>query len=246
VERGPEQAHHDITHQATLGRKLLMSTAYVPQPARTAEAATRTSDQAITVTRRTIDRLLIAGGSVVCVVLVVAGGLLLWGRNFAHDYVSTELSAQQIFFPSAEALKTEGRTDLLDHAGKQVTSGSLAQSYASYIDHHLEGIAGGQTYAELGAVERAAKADVKAATEAGRAATEIAELQAKAATITGQRDSLFRGETLRGLLLSTYAWGTIGSIALIAAVVAWVAAAALLILVALGTRHIVSVRAANV
>jgi hypothetical protein len=56
--------------------------------------------------------------------------------------------------------------------------------------------------------------------------------------ITQQRDTLFKGETLRGLLLSTYAWATIGQIAGIAAVVAFVAAGVMLMLVIAGLVHV--------
>ena len=65
----------------------------------------------------------------------------------------------------------------------------------------------------------------------------IAELQGTVDELTGQRDSLFRGETLRGLLLSTFAWSTIGRIAGIAATVAFIAAGAMVVLVILGTVH---------
>ena len=62
-------------------------------------------------------------------------------------------------------------------------------------------------------------------------------LQAKVDTISGQRDSLFKGETLRGLLLSSYAWATVGQIAGIAAIFAFVAAAVMAALVIAGLVH---------
>ena len=62
-------------------------------------------------------------------------------------------------------------------------------------------------------------------------------MQAAVDEISDQRDSLFRGETLRGLLLSTFAWSTIGRIAGIAATVAFIAAAAMIVLVILGLFH---------
>jgi len=68
-------------------------------------------------------------------------------------------------------------------------------------------------------------------------ANTIDELQAKATTITGQRDTLFKGETLRGLLLSAYAWSTVGRIAGIAAWVAFAAGAVMIVLVVLGIVH---------
>jgi hypothetical protein len=173
----------------------------------------------------------------VTVVLFVAGGLLTWGSRFANDYVRDELTAQNIMFPDRAALETEGRTDLLGYAGQQVTSGTDAQAYASYIGHHLEGIADGATYADLGAPERAAKAEVQAAVDSGADEATVAPLQEKADAITNQRNTLFKGETLRGLLLSTYAWSTIGRIAGIAAITAFVAGAAMFVLVILGVVH---------
>jgi hypothetical protein len=189
------------------------------------------------VRRSTIDKVLIAVGAVAAVVLAVAGGLLMWGSNFADDYVYRELSSQNIRFPDEEALRAEGRDDLVKYAGQLLTNGSQAEAYASYIGGHLEGIADGMTYADLGGPERAAKAAVTEAIESGASDEEIAELQAEANRITGQRDTLFKGETLRGLLLSTYAWSTVGQIAMIAAVAAFVAAGVMVILVIAGMVH---------
>ena len=193
--------------------------------------------EAITLTRRKIDSVLIGVGVVAAVVFVVAGALLTWGSQFADDYVGDELESQNITFPDAEALTAEGRTDLLDFAGEKLDTGDEAEAYASYIDGHLAGIADGATYAELGAVERAARADVTAAREAGEPQASIDELQAEADGISEQRNTLFKGETLRGLLLSAYAWATVGMIAGYAAVGAFIAAALMTVLVLLGFIH---------
>lgn len=192
--------------------------------------------------RRTIDSLLVGLGAVVAAVLVVAGALLSWGNNFAADYVSDELSAQQITFPEASVLEEEGRTDLLKFAGVQMTTGEHAEAYASYIDGHLANIGQGKTYATIGADERAAKGAVTAATEQGKSAEEIATLQADADAISNTRNTLFKGETLRGLLLTAFAWSTIGRIAGIASTVAFLAAAVMVVLVALGVWHLRKVR----
>ena len=187
--------------------------------------------------RRKLDTLLVAAGAIVTVVLLAAGGLLLWGNRFADDYVGRELSSQNVTFPDAAALEEEGRTDLLSYAGDQVTTGDEAEAYASYIGGHLEGIADGATYADLGATQRAANAAAQTAVDDRAPQATVDELQAQADEITGQRDSLFRGETLRGLLLSTYAWSTIGMIAGIAALVSFIAAGVMAVLVVLGLIH---------
>ena len=187
--------------------------------------------------RRKIDTVLVAVGAVVTVVLFAAGGLLTWGSRFADDYVGRELSSQNISFPEAAALEEEGRTDLLGYAGEQVTTGAEAEAYAGYIGGHLDGIADGATYADLGQPERAARAAVQEAIDEGAPQATIDELQAEADAVSNQRNSLFKGETLRGLLLSTYAWSTIGTIAAIAAVVAFAAAGVMAVLVGLGLVH---------
>ena len=215
-----------------------MSTATVEQvrPVETAEPAVAV-EPVVAIKRRTIDSVLIGFGVVATAAFVVAGGLLTWGHNFSSDYVGNELSSQNITFPSAADLTEEGRTDLLQYADQQLDTGAEAEAYASFINGHLEGIADGATYADLGAPESAAKAEVAAAVDAGRPQSEIDTLQATADGVSAQRNSLFKGETLRGLLLSAYAWSTVGTIAGIAAIGAFVAAGLMAILVALGIVH---------
>ena len=195
------------------------------------------TEPTVAVRRRTIDTVLTAAGAVFAVVLLAAGVLLTWGSNFSEDYVRDELASQNVAFPPAAALEEEGRTDLLKYADAKVDTGPEAEAYASFINGHLQGIADGQTYADLGTPERAANTAVEEAVTAGAPASEIEALQADAAAITGQRNTLFKGETLRGLLLSAFAWSTVGRIAGIAGIFAFVAAGAMVLLVAFGVRH---------
>ena len=194
------------------------------------------ADHVIPLRRSTIDRVLIGFGVITTAVLLAAGGLLMWGANFSDDYVHRELSSQNVFFPDRAALEGEGRDDLVQYAGEQVTTGKQAEAYASYIDGHLAGIADGKTYSEID--DRGAAEAVTAAEEAGADPAEIAELQATADQLRAQRDTLFKGETLRGLLLSSYAWATIGTIASIAAWVAFGGALLMAILTVAGVIHL--------
>jgi hypothetical protein len=213
-----------------------MSTATI-EPRQTERSATAAPAPVVALKRRTIDSVLIGFGVVAMAAFAVAGGMLAWGHNFSNDYVTKELSSQNITFPSAEALTEEGRTDLVQFADQKLDTGDEAEGYASFINGHLQNVADGATYADLGATESAAKADVKAAVEAGDSEAKVAELQATADGITGQRNTLFKGETLRGLLLSAYAWSTVGTIAGIAAIAAFAAAAVMAVLVGLGIMH---------
>jgi hypothetical protein len=188
-----------------------------------------------------IDNFLIGFGLIAAIVFAVAGGLLAWGANFANDYVYDELSSQNVVFPDEASLTEEGRDDLVKYADEQVTTGSEAEAYASYIGGHLEGIADGQTYSEID--DRGAAAAVEEARESGASEAEIADLQATADQLTAQRDSLFRGETLRGLLLSSFAWSTMGRIAGIAAWVAFTGAAVMAALTVAGVIHLRRTRA---
>jgi hypothetical protein len=194
------------------------------------------ADRIVQVKRGSLDRFLVGIGAVTAVAFIVAGALLMWGASFADDYVHRELASQNITFPPAEALREEGRDDLVEYAGQQVTTGKQAEAYASYINGHLEGIADGKTYSEID--DRGAREAVAEAKAAGAPAEEIAELEATATKLTQQRDTLFKGETLRGLLLTSYAWSTVGAIAGYAAWAAFAAAAVVVVLCVLGVVHL--------
>jgi hypothetical protein len=165
--------------------------------------------------RRSLDLILSVTGLVVAVVLAVAGGLLLWGGNFAHTTVTAELTAQKIAFDADPA---ELPPELAQYAGMAVTDGPTAAAYADLIGVHVAGVADGRTYSE-----------VSGEWIAGGRTDE---------TLAQQRTTLFMGETLRGLLLNAYAFWTFGTIAIIAAWVMWGAAALLLVLAVLGFVHL--------
>jgi hypothetical protein len=209
------------------------------RPVTMADPVTTTSrddNDIVRLPRRAIDKVLIGIGLIAAIVFATAGGLLTWGSNFADDYVHDELSSQNVFFPDEASLREEGRDDLVQYADEQVTTGAEAEAFASFIGGHMEGIADGKTYSEID--DRGAAQAVEDARESGASEAEIAELQATADELRGQRDQLFRGETLRGLLLSTFAWSTIGRIAGIAAWVAFAGAALMAALVVAGLVHL--------
>jgi hypothetical protein len=198
---------------------------------------TMADEPEVALKRRTIDTILIASGAVLTVALIVAGALLTWGSNFAGDYVDDELSSQNVVFPAADALQEEGRDDLAKYADEAVNTGSEAEAYASYINGHLQGVADGATYADLGGVQFGLEDDLEAAETSGASDSEVTDIQGQLDEVTGQRDTLFKGETLRGLLLTAFAWGTVGRIAGYAAIGAFVAGAIMLVLTLLGLRH---------
>ena len=53
--------------------------------------------------RRTFDVLTSTAGLVLAVVLLVAGGLLLWANSFVDSQVHNQLVAQNIVFPAANS-----------------------------------------------------------------------------------------------------------------------------------------------
>jgi hypothetical protein len=171
--------------------------------------------------RRTFDLMVSWGGLILAAVFAISGILLLTGYHYANSNVHDQLAAQQIFFPpgGSDALKEKGVAPYLDkYAGQQLVNGQQAEVYADhFIAVHLEGVAGGKTYAQ---VSSAALADPT-----------NEELQGQAAT-------LFKGETLRGLLLNAYAFWKMGQIAFLAAMGAFAAAGVFLILAVLGFWHL--------
>ena len=170
--------------------------------------------------RRTFDLLVSWAGVLLTVVLVVGGGVLFAGYKYADNNVTEQLEAQNIFFPKAgdEQFKDPRIGPYIErYADQQLVNGAQAKAYADhYIAVHLADIGGGQTYSEASA--------------ASRTDPENAEL-------AGLVQTLFRGETLRGLLLNAYAFWVFGQIALWAGIGAWVAAAILGILTVLGFIH---------
>ena len=139
-------------------------------------------------------------------VLSFAAGFLFWANSFSHGMVRDQLSAQQIFFPPAgsPALDPKVYPTLQQYAGQQLLTGDQAQAYANdFIGHHLQSVAGGKTYSQVSALAIANPTDTK---------------------LAAQVQTLFRGETLRGLLLNAYGWWQVGQYALYAAIGLMVAA----------------------
>ena len=171
--------------------------------------------------RKTFDIILASGGLVVTVVLLVAGALLMWGYHFANSNVHDQLAEQQIFFPAkgSPALAPATIGPYLDkYAGQQLLTGAQAKAYADhFIGVHVQEIAGGKTYAQ---VSSAAQADPTNA------------------ALKAQAQSLFQGQTLRGLLLEAYAFWQMGQIALIAGISSFVLAGVMLVLSILGFWHL--------
>jgi hypothetical protein len=188
--------------------------------------------------RRTLDTLFSLGGLVLAGLLLVAGLVLTSNANFANNYVADQLSAQNITFKTADTLTAEEKANacLVTYAGQKLTTGKQAECYANdFIGLHLESIAGGKTYADLGEPQSALRAQVAQATEAN--AANLADLQKQLAEVTGQRDSVFKGETLRGLLLTSFGFSEFGAKAGQAALVAYLAAGLLLLLSIFGFVH---------
>ena len=159
-------------------------------------AGTESPPDELHLRRRTVDKVLIAIGAVAAVVFAAAGGLLMWGSNFAEDYVHDELASQNVVFPDAAELRDEGRDDLVGYAGETVTTGDEAEAYASFIDGHLQGIADGQTYSQID--DRGAAQAVIDAREAGASPEEIAELQATADELSGTARHALPGRDAAG------------------------------------------------
>jgi hypothetical protein len=168
--------------------------------------------------------------SVMVLVLAGAAGFALAMGTFTTGQIHDELTSQGIFFPAADQIKTGGALDpaefpqeIRDQAGNQLADGNQARIYANdFLAKHLQGVAGGLTYATIGPKVSAANATLAAASKALAAASKddpnyatlqanVATAQANVATLNGQRATLFQGETLRSMLLNAYGWWTVGT-----------------------------------
>jgi hypothetical protein len=136
-------------------------------------------------------------------ILGFVAGFAFWASNFATSQVQTQLTAQKIDFPAAnsaaiKALPAADAAAMKVYAGQALTTGTQAETYANhFIAVHLQEIGGGQTYSQVSAASIADPNNTK---------------------LSGEVQTLFRGETLRGLLLNSYGWWQIGSYAFYAAI----------------------------
>ena len=176
--------------------------------------------------RKTLDKLISWTGLIMAAVLVVAGGLLMYASSFVANNVHEQLSQQNITMPAAAALETQAQKDaLLQYAGQTMTTGDQAKAFADhYILVHMNAASNNRTYEEVSGEFLKLSKDPNAD-------------QAKVAELGQLRQTLFMGNTLRGLLLNAYAFGTMGTIAFWAAIASFVGAALLLALGLLGLRH---------
>jgi hypothetical protein len=158
---------------------------------------------------------LISLQAMIVIILASASGFLFYEGSFTTNMIKDQLTAQQIYFPGTDQIKTGGALDpaefpqeIRDQAGKQLVDGNQARIYANdFLGKHLQGVAGGSTYATIGTKISAANAALAAASKTD---PNYATLQANVATLNGQRDTLFKGESLRSMLLNAYGWWTIG------------------------------------
>jgi len=173
--------------------------------------------------RRTFDALATMAGVVLAVVLAIGGGLLLWGHSVISNDVHTQLAAQKIVFPPANSapikeLPAADAAAMNQYGGQLMTTGAQAEAYANhFIAVHLTKIGGGQTYSQLSAKSLA---------------------QPKNTALAEQVQTMFRGTTLRGMLLNAYGWWQMGQIMLISAFVAFGSAVLFLVLSGLGFWHL--------
>lgn len=202
--------------------------------------------------RSAFDKLISWTGLALAVVLLVAGGLLTWASAFVDDQVKNQFAMQDITMPSAESISgqvaggslTEADGKALEpFAGTPLDSGPKARAYADhYILAHMNH--GTTTLAEtlegygFDAESLDGWKDPLTYEAAGAVASAVSDNpEAQAAVNDFRSETLFKGNTLRGLLLYGYAFATIGQIAGIAAIAAFVGAAVLIVLGVLGLVH---------
>ena len=147
------------------------------------------------------DKIVSGAGAVIAVVLIALGAMAIYGGNFGQQNVRDRLEPQNITFPPAEAMTPKEKAEIGEFAGEKVDTGVEAEAFSRYIGGHLVDINEGATYSETSSAARVEGLDPEVA----------AELQVKA-------DTLFKGESLRAMLLNAYGWWTVATIALWAGV----------------------------
>lgn len=181
--------------------------------------------------RKNFDKIVTAIGFGITVILFVGAGLLNWGASFAQDSVKNQLDNQNISFPAAEAMPEATKAQLAKWSEMKVTTGEMARDYSDlYIWEHMKGssiaaVGKPATYSEVSGM-------YMGLTRGG--STDTAQIEKLGAL----RETLFMGNTLRGMLLTAYAFGTLGVIASYGAIAALVGGVVMLLLSIAGLIHI--------
>ena len=149
-------------------------------------------------------------GAALAAVLLIAGGLLLWGSAYVHNTVHSQLAEQQITFPPASAFahpQAGGEItpsmipSVSQYAGQQLLDGQQAEAYADhFIAVHIQNMTGGKTYSQLSAQAQTQPNNTKLAAEV---------------------NTVFKGETLRSMLLNAYGWWKVSQITFIGSLIAF-------------------------
>lgn len=151
--------------------------------------------------------------AILVLVLAFGAGFLFYEASFVNGQIHDQLAEQKITFPAANSpamskLPPSDAAAMKQYAGQPLTTGSQAQTYANhFIGAHLKETAGGKTYAQVSNAAQANPTD---------------------ATLKAQQQTLFQGETLRGLLLNAYGWSEAAKFMFLGAIVLLIAALAVL------------------
>jgi hypothetical protein len=152
--------------------------------------------------------------------MIAIGVVAIVGGNYAHSVVRNELASQQIFFPKPAAWPV-----LKGYAGQQVLTGSEAKLYANdQIQADIKKMYGNATYST--------------------ASEKFIAGGMKSAALGAERQTLFMGQTLRGLLLQAWGWGQVASFAILGGILA-IIVGAILFLIPLAN-YLVNLRPARV
>jgi hypothetical protein len=182
--------------------------------------------ESTTMKRKTLDLILTAAGGVLVVVLIAAGALLMWGSNFTSNEVHNQLANQQVYFPTSAQLAhptgKEVRATMIPYlspyAGQQVLTGDQAQAYAThFIRIHLSEMPYGGVYSKVSAASMA---------------------KPTTAALAAEVQTVFRGTTLRSMLLEAYGFSVFGELAFDGALAAFCAAFLMLVLTGFGLWHV--------
>jgi hypothetical protein len=190
------------------------------------------------VKRRTLDILFSIGGVGLAALLLIIGLVMSSNADFSKRYVTDQLKEQKITFKAADALTEEEKAApcLVEFAGQALTTGKQAECYANeFIGLHVKTSGKGLTYAEIGDAQTALRAQIAAGQRNNDPG--VADLQKQLADLTAQRETVFKGETLRGILLTSYGFSELGNKAGQAAGIIYLGAFLLVVLSMAGFVH---------
>lgn len=155
------------------------------------------------------------GLGALALVLVVVGAVVQNQSAYAVNTIHSQLAVQGIRFQAVSALLPDQKKEpcLVANAGKLLLTASQAQCFAEYqIGLDLPEVDHGKTYYEASLPVRLLSVKMAILAAKDPHSPQLPKLEAEYGELEQPASALFQGNSLEGMLLTTYGFGHMGQL----------------------------------